>query len=178
MPFRAVHLTLLLLLAGCASTGGPRPDCQSCVPGGSRAGVRFQRDALVPGGDTSTVLTVVFRDGGRVRSTRSTEWAGEARNLWGPYFETAADSLHATGILQSAAGDTLAVGSVSLPARDGWWWGVRWDVARVSQIRALPGVDSAQYRWYWPLRTDAGQSDPRALYARAGTRSIRNPTPQ
>jgi hypothetical protein len=148
------------------------------VPRGSRAGVRLQRDALIPGGDTSTVLTVVFRDGGRVRTTRSTEWSGEARNLWGPYFETAAtDSLHVTGILQSATGDTLAVGSVALPLQPDRWWGVRWDVARVSDIRTQAGVDPARYNWYWPLRTDAGQADPRALYVRVGTRSISNPTP-
>ena len=178
MPFRAVHLTFLLLLAACVPSVGPQPDCQSCVPRGSRAGVRFQRDALVPGGDTSTVLTVVFRDGGQVRTTRSTEWAGEARNQWGPYFETAAaDSLHATGILRSAGGDTLAVGSVALPLRADWWWGVRWDVARVSEIRSQPGIDPRAYTWYFPLRTDAGQPDPRALYVRVGARSISNPTP-
>jgi hypothetical protein len=175
---RAVCLTLVLFLSACATTGQPQPDCQSCVPRGSRAGVRFQRDAMIPAGDTSTALTVVFRDGGRVRSTRSTEWAGEARNRWGPYFETATtDSLHATGVLQSAAGDTLAIGTVALPLQADGWWGVRWDVARVSEIRTLPGIDAARYTWYFPLRTDAGQADPRALYVRVGSRSIRNPTP-
>jgi hypothetical protein len=181
MPSTAVSrmpVLLLLLLSACVRAGGPEPDCQSCVPRGSRAGVRFQRDALLPGGDTSTVLTVVVRDGGRVRTTRSTEWAGEARNQWGPYLETAtADSLHATGILQSAAGDTLATGTVALPLRADWWWGVRWDVARVSDIRSQPGVDSTRYTSYFPLRSDAGQADPRALYVRVGIRSIRNPTP-
>lgn len=178
MPLRAVHLTLLLLFAACVPAGQPGPDCQSCVPRGSRAGVRFQRDALIPGGDTSTVLTIVFRDGGRVRTTRSTEWSGEARNLWGPYFETATtDSLHTTGILQSAAGDTLAVGSVTLPLRADGWWGVRWDVARVSDILSQPEIDRQRYRWYFPLRTDAGRADPRALYVSVGTRSISKPTP-
>lgn len=180
MTLRAVPLALLLLLSACASAtgGGAQSDCQSCVPAGSRAGVRFQRDALIPGGDTSTVLTVVLRDGGRVRSTRSTEWAGEARNQWGPYFETATtDSLHATGILQSAAGDTLAMGAVTLPLATDAWWGVRWDVARVSEIRREPGFNGGQSMGYFPLRTDAGQADPRALYVRVGTRSIRNPTP-
>lgn len=182
-PFRMQNMRdlavpLLLLLGACATAGRAQPDCQSCVPHGSRAGVRFQRDALIPGGDTTTVLTVVFDDGRQVRSTRSTEWAGEARNRWGPYFETAtADSLRATGILQSAAGDTLAVGHVNLPVRPHWWWGVRWDVARVSTIRGLPGIHPESYSWYFPFRTDAGESDPRALYVRVGTRSISNPTP-
>ena len=178
MPFRAVQLALLLLLAACVPAAGPQPDCQACVPRGSRAGVRFQRDAWIPGGDTTSVLTVVFHDRGRTRTTRSTEWSGEARNRWGPYFETAATgTLHATGILQTAAGDTLAAGSVALPLQRDWWWGVRWDVARVSDIHAQPGIDSTRYRWYFPLRTDAGQADPRALYVRVGTRSISNPTP-
>lgn len=178
MRMRAVVPALVgLVLAACAPPGRPSPDdCQSCVPPGSRAGVRFQRDALVPGGDTSTVLTVVLRDGDGVRTTRSTDWAGEARNRWGPYWETAGDSLHATGILQSAGGDTLATGRVSLPVQPGWWWGVRWDVARVSRIRRQEGIDST-FNWIFPLRTDAGQDDPRALYARVGTRSITNPTP-
>ncbi|HEX2202700.1 MAG TPA: hypothetical protein VHG91_05365, partial [Longimicrobium sp.] len=154
------------------------PDCQACVPRGSRAGVRFQRDAWMPGGDTTSVLTVRFDDGREVRTTRSTGWEGGARNLWGPYFETAAaDSLRATGVLQSAAGDTLAVGRVALPLRPDWWWGVRWDVARVSTIRTLPGIDPERYTWYFPLRTDAGEADPRALYVRVGGRSISNPTP-
>jgi|GEM_PF-6317870 len=179
MPLRATPLVLLLLFSACAAAGRAQQDCQSCVPRGSRAGVRFQRDAAIPGGDTSTVLTVVFDDGGQARTTRSTAWSGEARNLWGPYFETAAtaDSLRAIGILQSAAGDTLAVGQVTLPIRPGWWWGVRWEVARVSTILTLPGIDPQRYRLYFPLRTDAGQSDPRALYVQVGTRSITNPTP-
>ena len=178
MPLRAAPLALLLLLSGCATAGRAQPDCQSCVPPGSRAGVRFQRDALLPGADTTSVLTVVFTDGGRTRTTRSAEWSGEARNQWGPYFETSTrDSLRATAILRSAAGDTLAVGSIALAPREGWWWGVRWDVARVSDIRRIPGINPERYRWYFPLRTDTGEADPRALYALVGARSISSPTP-
>jgi hypothetical protein len=93
-----------------------------------RAGVRFQRNAEMPGGDTTTVLTVVFDDGRQVRTTCSTEWMGEARNARAPWLETATtDSLHATGILQSDAGDMLAVGTASFPLRADGWWGVRWE---------------------------------------------------
>jgi hypothetical protein len=182
-PMRAIRwifpgLTVLMLGGGCTPPGGPEPDCQACVPRGSQAGVRFQRDALIPGGDTTSVLTVVFDDGRQVRTTRSTEWSGGARSRWGPYVETATDdSLRATGILQSAAGDTLAVGRIVLPLRRDWWWGVRWDVARTSAIRALPGIDPEGNGWYFPLRTDAGQADPRALYVWVGIRSISSPTP-
>ena len=181
---RALLLAALAAAAGCAPpyrTSNRSPaadDCNGCVPRGARAGVRFQRNAEMPGGDTSTVLTVVFDDGRQVRTTRSTEWRGEARNAWAPWYETATtDSLRTTGILQSAAGDTLAVGTASFPLRADWWWGVRWDVARVSAILAQPGIDPQRYTWYFPLRTDAGQADPRALYVRAGVRSISNPTP-
>ena len=178
MSVRSIQLTLLFLLSACAAAGRSQPDCQSRVPGGSRAGVRFQRDASIPDGDTSSVLTIVFSDGRRTRSTRSTEWSGDSRNQWGPYFETATvDSLRATGILQSATGDTLAVGTVSLPLRADWWWGVRWDVARVSDIRSQPGLDPERFTWSFPLRTDAARADPRALYVRVGSRSISNPTP-
>lgn len=71
-------------------------------------------------------------------------------------------------IPRGASGDTL---------RDDWWWGVRWDVARVSTILSQPGIDPQRFTRYFPLRTDAGQADPRALYVRAGVRSISNPTP-
>jgi hypothetical protein len=177
-----VRVLLPLLLAaagGCAAAGRQaEADCNGCVPPGARAGVRFQRNAEMPGGDTSTVLTVVFDDGRQVRTTRSTEWMGGARNAWAPWYETTpTDSLRATGILQSAAGDTLAVGTVSFPLRDDWWWGVRWDVARVSAILSQPGIDPQRFTRYFPLRTDAGQADPRALYVRAAVRSISNPTP-
>jgi hypothetical protein len=169
---------LLILIGGCTPPGRLEPDCQACVPAGSRAGVRFQRDAMIPDGDTSSVLTVIFDDGRQVRTTRSTEWAGTARSQWGPYFETAeGDSLRATGILQSAAGDTLAVGRIALPLRRDWWWGVRWDVARTSAIRADPAIAPGRGGWYFPLRTDAGQADPRALYVWVGIRSISSPTP-
>jgi hypothetical protein len=179
MKLRAVPLAILLLSSACATAGRAQPECQSCVPAGSRAGVRFQRDALIPGGDTSTVLTVTFDDGTRVRHTSSTDWRGEARNLWGPYFETApADSLRATAVLRSASGDTLATGRISLAQQPGWWWGVRWDVARVSEIRGQPGSGPGQALGIFPLRGDAGQADPRALYVRVGIRSISSPTPR
>lgn len=177
MLLRAVPLVILILSA-CAAAGRAGADCQSCVPAGSRAGVRFQRDALIPGGDTTSVLTVSFDDGMRVRQTRSREWAGDARNQWGPYFETApADSLRAIAVLRSAAGDTLAAGRISLAQQPGWWWGVRWDVARVSEIRGQPGSGPGEALGIFPLRADAGQADPRALYVRVGIRSISSPTP-
>ncbi|HEX2211550.1 MAG TPA: hypothetical protein VHG93_27940 [Longimicrobium sp.] len=183
---RALSLAATLLLWSCApayhmpSRTGTGEDCNGCVPRGSRAGVRFQFDPWMPGGDSSSVLTVVFDDGRQVRTTNSTEWNGSVRDRWSPYFETAAgrgDSLRVTAILRTPAGDTLAVGHVALPLQRDWWWGVRWDVARLSTIRSLPYLDPARYAWYFPLRTDTGQADPRALYARVGTRSISRPTP-
>lgn len=179
-------LPATLLLAACApayhmSNRAPAAeDCDGCVPGGSRAGVRFHFDAWIPGGDSASVLTVVFDDGRQVRTTHSTEWNGSPRSRWSPYFETAVgrgDSLRVTAILQTQAGDTLAVGTVEHEIRHDWQVGIRWEIARTSTIRTLPGIDPARFTWYFPLRTDAGQSDARALYARAGTRSISRPTP-
>lgn len=177
---------LALLLATCAppyrmaNRAGAVEDCEACTPRGSRAGVRFHFDAWMPGGDSSPVLTVVFDDGRQVRTTHSTEWNGSVRSRWSPYFETVAgrgDSLRVTAVLQTPRGDTLAVGSLALPLRRDWWWGVRWDVARLSTLRTLPHLDPQRYAWYFPLRTDAGDPDPRALYAQVGTRSISRPTP-
>lgn len=159
---------------------GAAEDCEACTPRGSRAGVRFAFDPWMPGGDSSSVLTVVFDDGRMVRSTHSTEWNGPVRGRWSPCFETSpasGDSLRVTGILQTPGGDTLAMGNVAVPLRRDWWWGVRWDVARLSTIRSLPYLDPERYAWYFPLRTDAGEADPRALYAMVGTRSISHPTP-
>lgn len=186
MYMRPVLLAGALLLAACAppypmpARTGTSEDCEGCTPAGTRAGVRFHYDAWMPDADSSSVLAVVFDDGRRVRTTHSTEWNGSVRSRGSPYFETAygrGDSLRVTAILQTPRGDTLATGQVAFELRRDWWWGVRWEVARLSTIRSLPGIDPSRYAWYFPLRTDVGQPDPRALYARVGTRSISNPTP-
>lgn len=178
-------LAAAVLMAACPP--GHRPpgavsgeECEACVPRGSRAGVRFTFDAWMPGGDSSSVLTVVFDDGRRVRTTRSTEWNGSPRTRWSPYFETAAgrgDSLRLTAVLQAPGGDTLAVGTAVREMRRGWWTGLRWEVTRWSTLSTLPGIDPVRGKIHFPLRGEEGKPDPLVLWVMTGTRSISRATP-
>jgi hypothetical protein len=178
-------IVIPLLLAACAPGyrppgAAPGEDCEACVPRGSRSGIRFAFDAWIPGGDNSSVLTVVFDDGRRVRTTSSTEWNGPLRGRWSPYFETAAgrgDSLRVTAILQAPNGDTLAVGTAAQQMRRGWWAGMRWEITRWSTLSTLPGIDPVRWKIHFPLRGEEGKPDPLVLWVMMGTRSIARPTP-
>jgi hypothetical protein len=175
-----------LLLAACApawrmpNRAPAAEDCNGCVPRGSRAGVRFQFDPWIPGGDSASVLTVVFDDEQRVRTTNSSEWNGPTRGRWSPYFETAAgrgDSLRVTAILRTPAGDTLAVGTAVREMRRGWQVGMLWQITRWSTLSTLPGIDPLRWKIHFPLRGEEGKPDPVVLWVMTGTRSISRPTP-
>jgi hypothetical protein len=187
LRIRTLTLAAALLLAACAAPAYRTPnldpadaDCNGCVPRGSRAGVRFQFDPWIPGGDSASVLTVVFNDGRRVRTTRSTEWNGSTRDRWSPYFETAAgrgDSLRVTAILQTPAGDTLAVGTAVHEIRRDWQMGMLWRITRWSTLRTTPGIDPVRWKIHFPLRGQEGTPDPLVLWVMTGTRSISRPSP-
>jgi hypothetical protein len=175
-----------LLLAACApawrmpNRAPAAEDCNGCVPRGSRTGVRFQFDPWMPGGDSASVLTVVFDDGRQVRTTHSTEWNDPTRGRWSPYFETAArrgGSLRVTAILQSPAGDTLAVGTAVREMRRDWQVGLLWQITRWSTLGTLPGIDAVRWNIHFPLRGEEGKPDPVVLWVMTGTRSISRPTP-
>jgi hypothetical protein len=167
-----------LLMAACVPAGPAPADCPGCVPPGSEAGVRFRFDPWTEG-DTTSVLTVTFDDGRRVRTTRSTAWSAETRQRFSPYFETAAsDSLRVSTVLHSAAGDTLAVGGLVLPLHPDRHWGVDAALARRSTILSLPGIDPQRFRHHWRLRGQEGAADPVSLYLVYGGGSISRPTPR